>query len=221
MSTAVDRMWNIRDAILAWLYEAKATMEHIREVDAEPLQAAVGWASDPITDNELRRDVGYLLEENFIRGIETYGGSLIRPELTARGENHAARAVSVRPGDEREANPTGGTVTNSFTFNNNGAANYAVGGNNISQTANYSAPEEVLSTLAGLLDSVASEHPDGADDIRELAEEIRAADDLAEPTAQRGFFIRALQGLNNFLGSEAGQQAFQLASTGLQAVAAG
>lgn len=107
MSENVDRMWSIRDAILAWLYEEKAILGRPGSVEAGPIEKAVGWVADPIKDTELSRDSAYLIDMEYMSVSEFFHGKPIYPRITTSGENLAAQGISVRPGPGQLANITG------------------------------------------------------------------------------------------------------------------
>lgn len=218
MSAAVDRMWSIRDAILAWLYEEKANLRAPQTITAEQIRNAVGWTAEPITDDELVRDGTYLEEEEYIRGIGNFGSLLpVHPELTARGENFAAKGVSVRPGPERQAITTG--VTNT-TYNFHAPSQVAINSSDFEQTLTIEGQKDQVNAVADALDEYAAQDLPNAAQARGLAGDLRDAAMAPEQNAGRlRTLLATVVGIaTTSAGTAIGQQLTEAAVALLQAL---
>src|SRR5690606_13910348 len=142
-------------AILAWLYEEKAALQTPRSVNYDDIAEAVGWVAEPITDEELRRDITYLREMGYVWGIEAFGGDVFNPVITSEGENFAAQGISVRPGPPQPATTSG--VTHNYNITNNAPAQMAINSDGYSQTMTVEAQQDQITTISDLLDQFASE----------------------------------------------------------------
>lgn len=219
MGVAVDRMWNVRDAVLAWLYEEAANGHRSPHPDAEAIQTTVNWAADPIDIREVHDATNYLKAEGLITGTGAMGGGVVRPFITSLGENTAAKGMTLRPGPEREANLTG--VTNNYTFNNHGPSNNAVNSSDFTQTITVDQKTEKILEVADALEAHAETGPANADEARRIAADLREA--AAEPEENKSklqsFLATAIGALALSAGTTAGQQATQLAVEALQSLA--
>lgn len=212
MSQNVDRMWNIRDAILAWLYEQAAALKSPDKIDAAEIQHAVHWQAADMTDEELRRDAQFLLDEQLIQGVPTFGGGVVRPRITSEGEKFAAKGISVRPGPEKQANITG--VTNNYTFNNSGPTQIAVNSQDFEQNMTVEAKAERANAIADALDRLAEEEAAAnGEQVRELAGEVRrtAAEPGENNTGLKAALLNVISAVSSFANSQAGQQIVQMA----------
>lgn len=192
MSTDEDRMWNVRDAILLWLYREAIAGHRMPRYDLNQIQKSVGWVAKPLTEDDWASATGYLREEGYITGSASWGGGVIRPAITAKGENQAASGKSVRPGPEVDANTTG--VTNNYTITNTGQANIVAGN---SGTANQSISTGMdasdLIAVADALGAHVATVPDDADKFRDLETNLRKS--ATDPGANRNLIITTLGGI--------------------------
>ncbi|WP_280420633.1 serine recombinase [Nocardia carnea] len=220
MSVNEDRMWSIRDAILKWLYEEKAAVRQPRTVETSTIQAAAGWEADPITDDELLRDFGYLMEMGYVTGKGTWGGPPLRPAITASGENLAVQQLSVRPGPPRPA-ITSGVTNNHVTINNHGPAQNAVNSSGFTMNMTVEDKQKQLNEVADALDNFAAEYPETGDQAHAVAVGIREA--AVEPEANVGALRTLLTNAVGVVaagaGTEIGQQVMQLATGALPMLA--
>ncbi|WP_280248798.1 serine recombinase [Nocardia abscessus] len=222
MSAAVDRMWNIRDAILAWLYEEKASLRSPGHITAEQVQNAVQWAAEPINEEELLRDVNYLRERDYLRGRDSWGDLLpIDPEITAAGEDFAAQGISVRPGPPQTAITTGVT-NNHWTINNSGSAQMAFNSTDFTQNMTVEDKRKQINAVADTLERYADQELDNAEQARELAQQIRDAAEEPEQNAGvlRTLLTTAVGVVASAAGTELGQQVMQLVTAALPMLAA-
>ncbi|MFE3029862.1 hypothetical protein [Nocardia tengchongensis] len=217
MSSAIDRMWNIRDAVLEWLYIEHAELRSPSRMEIDDIQRAVGWQVDPITEDELDRDAGYLREKDYIRATDTFGRTLLRPKITALGADFAARGVSVRPGPERVATTNG--VTNNFNITNNAPSQMAFNSSGVTQTMTIEGKRQQINGVADALERFADNTPEVADRARDVAGELRAASADPEANASKiQTLLTTVAGIGALVNSDAGQQLMQMAGQVLQAL---
>lgn len=216
--SAEDRMWNVRDAILLWLYQEKIAGNRMPRYDLSRLGQAVGWVADPITSEDWVQATRYLVDEDYISGTVGFGSGVARPSITSKGENMAAAKKSVRPGATQPANTTG--VTNNITFNNHGPSQNAVNSSDFDQSMSFEAQKDKAIAVAGALEAYAAEEHDNSSEASELANEIREAADNAEstPGPLRALFGRAVAIGAAAFGTEVGRQVSDTAMQGLQAL---
>lgn len=216
MTTAEDRMWNVRDAILLWLYQQKIAGNSGSTRDLARLNADVQWVAEPIANDDWQQATEYLRNGGYITGQGTWGGGTIRASITPRGEHIAAAKQSVRPGPTQPAITTG--VTNNYHITNNGPAQVAIGSSDFNQTLTVGSSEDKLTTLAELLDRFAEDNPENADEARSVAEDIResSADPNRPMAAVRALMASAISTVAVAAGTEIGQQVTDLAVSVIQ-----
>lgn len=217
---STDRMWNIRDAILAWLYQEQAALKRTGVVNAPMIQAAVNWSAAEITLDELDRDCEYLVEMEYISGQWAHGSLLLSPRITPKGENLAAQGISVRPGPPREAIITG--VTNHhWNINNSGSAQMAINSSNFTQNMTVEAKQKRITQVADALDAFADERPADAERARQVATDLREAAD--DPEANAGALRTLLTSTVGVVaagaGTTIGQHVMQLVTAALPMLA--
>lgn len=221
MSSNADRMWSIRDAILLWLYEMKAALHSPASLTATAVQEGAGWAAEPLTQDEVDRDAKYLAAAGYIRGDWEIGGrGMSVPAITHNGETLVARGISVRPGLERPAEPTG--VTHTYNITNHAPAQMAINSSDFAQNMTLEAKQERVNQVADALDRYADEGLDRAQEARSLAEQIREAggDVEANVGPLRALLASAVSVIAVSAGTEVGQQVMALA-TGVLPMLAG
>jgi len=78
-SFAIDRVWSIRDAILAWLY-IKAMVDGNQRPVLRPddIAATVDWQGVPLTESEVAAASDWLLEEGYLSGASSLGHAVGR-----------------------------------------------------------------------------------------------------------------------------------------------
>jgi hypothetical protein len=91
-----ERLWSLRDGVLAWLYELRINGTTISQAMPEPFMAATSWSDIEVTRDELTAAVKWLMDEGYADGHGTFGGTILRPHLTPYGEKYAASGKSVR-----------------------------------------------------------------------------------------------------------------------------
>jgi hypothetical protein len=91
-----ERLWKLRDGVLAWLYELRITGTAIAEALPEPFMTATSWSDAEVTREELNDAVEWLMDEGYVDGTGTMQRVVVRPRLTPYGEKYAASGKSVR-----------------------------------------------------------------------------------------------------------------------------
>lgn len=213
MNTAIDRMWNIRDAVLLWMYTEKANGrgEHMN-VDASDVASAVDWMANPISAEEINSATKYLFEKRLVTGQYRSNGQLTHAHLTAEGEDWAERGTTIRPGRHEPANTSGVVYHN--TINNHGSANIAVQANDFTQNLTVGESAEAAIRVATALEAAAQEaDSEAAAEATQIASDLRQA--AVEPESNKGLIkslllMAAGAGVTS-LGTGAGNQVLQLA----------
>lgn len=91
-----ERLWNLRDGVLAWLYELRINGSSIAEAKPAEFMEATDWSDAEVTRDELNEAVEWLTDEGYVDGIRTMQRVVVRPQLTPYGEKYAASGKSVR-----------------------------------------------------------------------------------------------------------------------------
>ncbi|WP_156409031.1 hypothetical protein [Mycobacterium sp. Root265] len=179
-SVAIDRVWSIRDAILAWLY-IKAMVHGSRRpvLKPEDIAATVDWQGAPLTEPEVAAASDWLKEEGYISGSGSWGHGVIRPAITALGETLADRKVSVRPGGQEPADPQGVT-----TIHVSNSTNVAIGSPGATQVYSLSEQMQKATAVADLLAKASCGGPDEIAQAQQIAADIKA--EAAEPVPDTG-----------------------------------
>ncbi|MGW6658879.1 serine recombinase [Rhodococcus sp. NPDC055024] len=219
MTEAVDRMWNIRDAVLLWMYTEKANGRgENMTVEASDVESAADWRAEPITTDEIRDATTYLFEKRLVNGQHRSNGQLSRAQITAEGEDWAERGTTIRPGRTEPAN-TSGVVYNN-TFNNHGPSNNAVNSSDFTQTITVDQKTEKILEVADALEAHAESGPANADEARRIAAGLRGA--APEPEVNKlklqALLASAIGAFTLAFGTTVGQQATQLAVSAIQSL---
>jgi hypothetical protein len=84
-----ERLWSLRDGVLAWLYELRINGTTIAESKPAAFMEATSWSDTEVTRAELNDAVEWLK-------IDTAQGIVVRTHLSTYGEKYAASGKSVR-----------------------------------------------------------------------------------------------------------------------------
>jgi hypothetical protein len=214
MNPGIDRMWAVRDAVLMWLYVLAADGRRHPTLDLDEIQELSGWNADPLTVDEIGSATSYLKDEGYLTGQASWGGGILRPNITSRGERKAEEGTSVRPGPVQPANPTG----NTFNVHNYGTGNFNVGGHVDNQQLWSQSSEEPVLRVAIALDRFAQAEADDGVRAKEIAEGIRGEVRTGRPVMSK---LRALVGaaigtVATAAGTELGQHVTDAAVNALQ-----
>jgi len=98
MVCVMNRNWLVRDAVLAFLYAKSVTDYHGSGTNLDPskIEESVHWAEAPLTEEEVQGAGIWLEKEGFVEGLRTFGGGILRPSITAKGERYADDGRSVK-----------------------------------------------------------------------------------------------------------------------------
>lgn len=177
-----ERLWNLRDGALAWLYELRIDGRTVDQAQPAPFMAATGWSDTEVTYDELNEAVEWLKEEGYVDGISTAQGFVYDPSLTPYGEKYAASGKSVR-------DLPGVVEVNSPYLHIEGSSGVAVafGSNNVTQTVNVQQKFEQAQALAEAIERAIPVIADetARADAEQLALEIRAESKSEEPKPGR------------------------------------
>lgn len=160
-----ERLWNLRDGVLAWLYELRLEGATIAEAKPAAFMEATSWSDTEVTRDEVNAALEWLMEEGYVDGTGTMQRIVLRPKLTPYGEKYAASGKSVRdlPGVAEVQNPylhIEGSSGVAVAFNSPGAT----------QTVNVQRKVEQARTLA---DAIEQGLPAVTDEqVRAAAEEL-------------------------------------------------
>lgn len=177
-----ERLWRLRDGVLAWLYELRVDGRTISAAEPAAFMVATSWSDTDVTDDELNDAVEWLMEEGYVDGRGTMQRVVLRPRLTPYGEKYAASGRSVR-------DLPGVVEVNSPYLHIEGSSGVAVAfeSNNVTQTVNVQQKVEQAQALAGAIEralpAIADEQVRA--DAEQLALEIRAESQSAEPKPGR------------------------------------
>lgn len=213
-TSAIDRVWSIRDAILAWLY-TKAMVDGNRHpvLKTEDIAVTVDWQGSPLTQPEIATASDWLKDEGYISGSGAWGHGVVRPSITPRGERMADRKLSVRPGSQTPANPQGVT-----TIHISNSTNVAIGSPSATQVYSVSEQMEKASAVADLLAKAAQGEPREIALAHQIAADVKA--EAAQPQPDVGklkqLMLSAMGVGMNTLSQASATELVHLASQALQ-----
>jgi len=168
------RAQEIRDAVLNWLYDLYLggdTASGITDFLASPSNQYFG---DPYSEDELERAATWLMAEEYIDGIATFGG-LARPEIATKGIRVIETEQSVN-----KALTSAGMTVNEINISDSQGVNVAVASSNVTQSntltqAQIDQIEKILGSVRvmlnpmviGVTDDVAAEAQNIAGEVDE------------------------------------------------------
>lgn len=199
-----ERLWRLRDGVLAWLYELRVNGTTIAQAEPAPFMAATSWSDTEVTRAELNDAIGWLKDEGYAEGTGTMQGVVLRPHLSTYGEKYAASGKSVRdlPGVVKVQSPylhIEGSSGVAVAFHSPGAT----------QTVNVQQKIEQARVLADAIERALPAVTD--DQIRvnaeELVLEIRAESDAEAPKPGRlkELATKAMMSIATAAGTELGK----------------
>ncbi|MBT2586462.1 hypothetical protein [Arthrobacter sp. ISL-95] len=123
------RAQEIRDAVLNWLYDL-----YLQGVEASGISDFLTspsnqYLGDQYSEEELGRAATWLLTEDYIEGIETFGGELARPAITTKGIRVIETEQSVN-----KALTSAGMTVNEINISDSQGVNVAVASSNVRQS---------------------------------------------------------------------------------------
>lgn len=179
VNAAVDRVWTIRDAVLKWLYLKSMVDGHRHPVlQANDIAKSVEWRAEPLTQQEVAAASDWLKEQGYISGPGAWGGGVVRPSITPKGEALADAGRSVRGGDSRAEPQEAAAIRIS------NSANIAIHSPAAQQSYSASMQLEKVATVAAALERAArvpKVSPETAGEAERTAAEIRAEVSRLEP----------------------------------------
>lgn len=192
--SSIARRRAARDAALYGLHD-----QIDRSGQAELSVPALGvWGAfygDPFSDHEVYEAGTWLLDQRFISGSPTWGGPVVRPDLTPRGERVVANKRSVN--EETEGSSNGATHT---TIHQTGTGHVALAAGAYSELAatvhqGFSQDQrqqvlDVAASLAALAPLLGLDEPTRAQAER-VHQDLRAA--VQDPEPDPGLIQRSLE----------------------------
>lgn len=199
-----ERLWNLRDGVLAWLYELRLEGATIAEAKPAAFMEATSWSDTEVTRDEVNAALEWLMEEGYVDGTGTMQRIVLRPKLTPYGEKYAASGKSVRdlPGVAEVQSPylhIEGSSGVAVAFNSPGAT----------QTVNVQRKVEQARTLA---DAIEQGLPAVTDEqVRAAAEELvsdlrgESSSDSPSPGRLKTLATAAMTSIATAAGTEVGK----------------
>lgn len=181
-----ERRTACRDALLEWLYDKPGQVS-----DVSPFAADVraSFFGDNFEEQEINEALDHLVEVGLAKGIGVaWGGSVLRPELTAEGRTCAERYDgSVAKWLSRASSGT------TFAISNSQGVNIATNSPGASQTVTITtdARQQMLQTADALVATlpVLGLEPEDVERARDIAERLREEAERGESEPGR---VRAL-----------------------------
>lgn len=177
-----ERMWSLRDGVVAWLYGLRVDGTTISHAEPAAFMTATSWSDTEVTSAELNEAVRWLKTEGYADGRDTFQGIILHPHLTAYGEKYAASGKSVRdlPGIAEVQSPY---------LHIENSSGVAVAFHSAGATQNVNVQQKIEQVQA-LVDAIERALPALTDDqvranARELVSEIRTEVNSATPTPSR------------------------------------
>lgn len=199
-----ERLWRLRDGVLAWLYDLRVNGRTIDEARPAPFMAATSWSDTEVSHEEVNEAVAWLKEDGYVDGMGTAQGFVLYPSLTPYGEKYAASGKSVR-------DLPGVVEVNSPYLHIEGSSGVAVAFHSpgATQTVNVQQKVEQAQALADVIEralpAVAGDQTRTA--AEELVSEIRAESKSSEPKPGRlkTLATTAMTSIATAAGTEAGK----------------
>lgn len=73
-----ERLWNLRDGVLAWLYELRLEGATIAEAKPAAFMEATFWSGTEVTREEVNAALEWLMEEGYVDGTGTMQRIVLR-----------------------------------------------------------------------------------------------------------------------------------------------
>lgn len=216
-----ERMWDIRDAVLLWLYQQAVQGNRTPHRNAAQIQAAAQWGGAPIEERELADATKALHAAGLITGTNGWGAGFMLPELTPSGEALVASGQSCRPGPAQPINPP---TVNHITTHVHAPSQLAIGNRDVEQTLTIGRTDDKLITVADALEAfLAEQEPANADEVRRLALELREVAALPDRDDNRVKVTLAsiIGAVASSAGTEIGQQVTTLVLDAMRSLGMG
>lgn len=85
-TSPLRRRWDVRQAVLQWLFNEAIRGDEHPALSAEGVALSVHWRGQELTTDEVDRASVWLKNNGLIEGPATWGGGVVRPSLTGKGE---------------------------------------------------------------------------------------------------------------------------------------
>lgn len=181
-----------RDAFLRWLFDC--TLNGDTSPSAEDFFPSEygSYYGRTFTDREIETASEWLRDEGYLKGQSFYGGGILRPVITTKGERVVESERSVNA-DAQQPAPYSATTVNVTGSGNNVAANSS----NVSQTTTVTMTDENSRQLLGLAESLAKLTGSGLlelneDQTQEAALVVESLRETAEQDAVPGQDVRTV-----------------------------
>lgn len=103
------RRMHARDAVLQWLYDQNAHGVSSPVLKVSAMGSFGLYFGEPFTDEEIAAASTWLKELDYVSGSGSWGGGVLRPSITAKGERAVESGRSV---NDQEAGGQGGVSVN-------------------------------------------------------------------------------------------------------------
>lgn len=168
-SNQPSRAWRIKRAVLRWIDDQGNKGAGSPSPTPESVAAYANWDLEPISEDEIAAATEYLSEEGLIKGIGSWGGGVLRPKITSKGQ------LMVASGRELYEDPSSGTTYSStVTVHGSSGVAVAANSNNVEQNVSVNTAERanaLADAIAAARDSIAD--PEAQEAAAELEREIR------------------------------------------------
>lgn len=214
VNAAVDRVWNVRDAVLRWLYiKAMVQDSHHPVLNADDVAKTVDWRDDALRTSEIEKASSWLLEQGYLKGAASWGHGVVRPTITPKGEALMDAGRSVRSGGE-SGQPQGSVYISDST-------NVAVHSPGARQSYSTLVQIEKANEVATALEAAAREPgvpPDVVTEAERTAAEIRMETSHPQPDLGKlkQLLFSTMTALAGAFGQSAGTDLAHVASQALQ-----
>jgi hypothetical protein len=213
VNAAVDRVWSIRDAVLKWLYlKAMVNANKHPVLQADDIAKTVEWQGEPLTQQEVADASEWLRDQECLTGTASWGGGVIRPSITPKGEALADAGKSVRGGDA-PADPQGAT-----TIHISNSTNVAIDSPGANQTYTISEQVKRAVAIADALEAGPYDDPESIPEACRIATKIRTEAAKPQPNSShlKELMMSGLTAGTAVLGKAAATDLVHLVSQGLQ-----
>ncbi|ORV87903.1 hypothetical protein [Mycolicibacterium iranicum] len=205
-----ERLWSLRDGVLAWLYELRIEGTAIAEAKPAAFMEVASWSDTEVTREELSAALQWLIQEGYVDGTGTMQRIVLRPHLTPYGEKYAASGKSVRdlPGIAEVQSPylhIEGSSGVAIAVNSHGAIQTVNVERAIKQARNLA--DEIEQALPTVTDAEVRAHAE------DLVSAIRGESNAASPSPGRfkTLATTAMTAIATAAGTEAGKAIIEAA----------
>lgn len=139
------RVKEIRDAVLNWLYDEQLNGGNVFGISDFLKSSKNHYLGEPYSEEELARATNWLVDEEYIDGMKTWGAELVRPTITTKGSKVIEAEHSVN-----RALDAAGVTMNNVTITGSQAVNVAFQSSNVTQSNSMTQGQvEVVERILG------------------------------------------------------------------------